>query len=137
MWCKHQLGELARNEPALRARGVTLLAISVDAPADSRRLADAYGIAYPLLSDAGGAVSRAYVGVEETDNSVPGVVVIGRDGRIAYRQSAADVLAVVDRTLGTTGAGPRGGYGALERIQLRVDGGGGAVHTTAGWSGTA
>src|SRR5512138_3080029 len=89
MWCKHQLGELARNEPALRARGVTLLAISVDAPADSRRLADAYGIAYPLLSDAGGAVSRAYVGVEEADNSVPGVVVIGRDGRIVYRQIAA------------------------------------------------
>src|SRR5689334_19488507 len=109
MWCKHQLGELARNSDAFAARGVTLYAISVDAPRDSRSFADAYGIHYPLLSDEGGAVSRAYVGLEETDNSVPGVVVIRRDGHIAYRQiaagaddrlTAADVLAIVDRTLG-------------------------------------
>jgi hypothetical protein len=117
---------------------VTLLAISVDEPDASRSFAASYGIRYPLLSDREGTVSRAYVGVDGADVSVPGVVVIRRDGQIVFRQiasgkddrlTAAELLAVIDRTLGVTAGAPgaRRGYAVLERLQLHVELGGGAI----------
>ncbi len=98
---------------------------------------------FPLLSDTDAAVSRAYVGVNYDDTSIPGIVVIDRDGRIAFRQiatskddrlSAAQVLAEVDRALGTSGATATEGYAALDRTQLRAEFGGGAagVHGAVG-----
>jgi len=117
---------------------VRLLAISVDSPADSATFARREGIHYPLLADADRAVARAYVGVnDDDDTAVPGVVVIRGDGQIAFRQvatskddrlTAAQVLGEVDRALGTHGpdaAGP--GYAPLDRLQLRLDAGGGAI----------
>jgi hypothetical protein len=122
---------------------VTLLAISVDEPAASRSFAGDYGITYPLLSDREGAVSRAYVGVDATDTSVPGVVVIRRDGTIAFRQianakddrlSAAQLLAQLDRTLGVKPGAPAAssGYAVLQRLQLRVELGGGRLQAGDG-----
>ena len=114
---------------------MTLLAISVDPPDESRKFARDYGMTFPLLYDEGAKVSRAYVGVNYDDTSIPGVVVIGRDGAIKYRQiaetkddrlTAAQVLAQLDRTLGTTGAAASTGYAVLGRTQLRADAGGGA-----------
>lgn len=115
-----------------------LLAISADAPADSATFARREGIPYPLLADVDRAVARAYVGVnDDDDTAVPGVVVIRGDGKIAFRQiatskddrlTAAQILSEVDRTLGTRGpaaAGP--GYAPLDRAQLRVDAGGGTI----------
>jgi hypothetical protein len=121
---------------------VTLLAISVDEPDESRKFKRDYGMAFPLLFDRGAAVSRAYVGVNYDDTSIPGIVVIRRDGTIAFRQiattkddrlTAAQVLAEVDRTLGTTGVGATEGYAAFDRTQLRIELGGGP----AGVSGVA
>ncbi|MDB4961205.1 MAG: AhpC/TSA family [Myxococcales bacterium] len=117
---------------------MTLLAISVDEPAASRSFAGSYGITYPLLSDLEGTVSRAYVGVDGSDTSIPGIVVIRRDGQIVFRQiasgkddrlTAAQLLAEIDRTLGVTAGAPgaSAGYPVLERLQLRVELGGGQV----------
>ncbi len=132
----------------LRARGVTLLGISLDEPAESRGFARDYEIGFPLLSDPGGAVSKAYVGLDDNDTSVPGIVVIRPDGRIVFRQiatgkadrlTAADVVAAVDRGLGTGAGAPavRSGYAVLERLQVRLDLGGGAVRVADEWQASA
>lgn len=118
----------------------------MDAPADSRRFAADYGIAFPLLSDEDGAVARRYVGISSDRAALPGVTIIDRDGRIAFRQvastkddrmSAAELLATLDRTLGTSGpAVAPPGYAVIDRAQLRVALGGGAVRTSGDTLGT-
>jgi hypothetical protein len=117
---------------------VTVLAISRDAPGDSRVFAQQYGIGFPLLSDEDGAVSRVYAGVTSDRAALPGVTIVDRSGKIVFRQVAtakddrmplAELLATIDRTLGTSGpAVADAGYAAIDRAQLRVALGGGAVH---------
>lgn len=131
----------------LAQRGVRIFGVSVDAVADSRAFARQYKIDFPLLSDADGAVSRAYVGLDDADITVPGIVVIRKDGAIVYRQiadakddrlTAADVVAAVDRSLGTSGRGAHTGYAAIERTQLRLDGAAASVRYGANdWQPTA
>ena len=125
---------------------MTLLAISVDDPEDSRSFAADLGIWFPLLSDADGAVSRAYTGMSSDSATLPGVTVIGREGRIVYRNiasvkddrvTAPELLAILDRTLGTAGeaaAGP--GFAAVDRMQLRLELGGGAIRQSGVSHGT-
>lgn len=115
---------------------MTLYAISLDEPATSRAFATTYGIDFPLLTDPAGTTSRAYVGIDATDTPIPGIVLIRRDGQIVFRQiagakddrlTAAELLATVDRTLGTGAGAPgaREGFAVIERLQLRVALGGG------------
>ena len=118
----------------------------MDSPEDSRGFAADFGLPFPLLSDADGAVSRTYAGVSSDSYTLPGITMIRPDGRIAFRQvasakddrmSAAELIETADRTLGTTGpAISSSGYVAEDRLQLRVDVGGGASRGVA-WSGTA
>lgn len=118
----------------------------MDSPEDSRAFARDYGIKFPLLSDRDGAVSRTYAGVTSDRNTLPGVTIIGRDGRIVFRQvasakddrmPAAELLATLDRTLGTSGpAAAPAGYAAIDRAQLRVALGGGGVHASGDTRGT-
>jgi hypothetical protein len=126
---------------------VTVLGVSVDSVAESKAFAQDYAIAFPLLSDQDTSVSRAYVGIDGADVTVPGIVVIRHDGQIVFRQiatskddrlTAAEVLDTVDRTLGTGAGAPRAatGYAVIERLQLRVEAGGGSVRTDDRWRGT-
>lgn len=106
-----------------------------------------YGLEFPLLSDADGAVSKQYVGVNYDDTTIPGIVIVRKDGTIVYRQVAttkddrltsAELLATIDRTLGTRGPDASHGYAVYERAQIHLDGGGGVEHARdAGTSGTA
>lgn len=123
------------------------MGISVDSPEDSRSFAGGYGIEFPLLSDESGDVSRAYVGVDGADVSVPGIVVIRRDGRIVFRQiatgrddrlTAAQLVATLDRTLGTGANAPRAarGYAVLERLQVAADLSAGAARDGGDWDAT-
>lgn len=124
-----------------------MLAISTDPSSDSAIFAKKYGIEFPLLSDADGAVSKQYVGVNYDDTTIPGIVIVRKDGTIAYRQVAstkddrltsAELIDTIDRTLGTRGAGPAHGYAVYERTQFHLDGGGGVEHVRdGGSSGTA
>lgn len=92
-------------------------------------------------------MSKQYVGINYDDTTIPGIVIIRKDGAIVYRQvastkddrlSAAQLLATIDRTLGTTGAAATHGYAVYERTQIHVDGGGGVKHERAdGTSGAA
>ena len=122
---------------------MSVLAISLDEPAASRSFADSYGISYPLLTDPEGTTSRVYVGIDATDTPIPGIVVIRRDGQIVFRQiartkddrlTAAQLLATIDRTLGTGEGAPaaRTGYAVLDRLQLRFALGGGRADVDGG-----
>lgn len=124
---------------------MTVLAISADTVDDSRAFARDYELPFPLLSDPDELVARRYTGATSDDNALPGVTIIRRDGRIAFRQissakddriSAADLLATLDRELGTTGPAAITGYAAIDRAQLRVEAGGGAVRDGGDVSGT-
>ncbi|HEY5934290.1 MAG TPA: redoxin domain-containing protein, partial [Kofleriaceae bacterium] len=138
---------MARNQAAFAARGVAVIGISLDEADDSRVFAGEYGIAFPLLADPGGTVSSRYTGLDRSGVSVPGIVVVRRSGEIAFRQiatsmadrlDAADIVAIVDRTLAPA-ARPavEDGYAALDRIQLRFDAGGGALRIDDEWRATA
>src|SRR5258706_3034412 len=117
----------------------------MDTPEDSRAFAADYGLPFALLTDADGAVSRTYAGITSDRNTLPGVTLIRADGRIAFRQvatakddrlGAAELIATIDRTLGTTGpATDDDGYAALDSAQLRVDLGGGALFARGGAHG--
>lgn len=122
-----------------------LLAISADEPHDSRLFKMMMRIWFPLLSDGDLAVSRVYAGETSDVNALPGVTIIDRSGRIVFRQvasakddriSTADLLAAIDRTLGTHGPDVANrGFAAIERAQIRLDAGGGIV-TSGHTSGT-
>jgi len=73
------------------------------------------------------------------------VVVIRRDGEIVFRQiatakddrlTAAEVVAVVDRTLAVVGPAVAEDYAAIDRIQLRVEAGAAALRTEATYRAT-
>jgi hypothetical protein len=114
---------------------VKLVGVSHDDVIASGEFADKYGIAFPLLADTEGVMSQAYVGNDGADNTIPGIVLVKQGGAIVYRQiatakddrlTAAQLLAVVDEKLGTSGAGIDAHYAVLRRWQLRFAVGGGA-----------
>lgn len=114
-----------------------MLAISEDAPDDSAAFARDYGIVFPLLSDTSGAVARVYAGMSSDKSALPGVTIIDRDGKIVFRQvgstkddrmTAAQLIAALDNSIGTSGPSvEERRYAAIDRIQVRLDLGGGAI----------
>lgn len=129
---------------------MTIIGVSVDDVDASRRLAAAEHIGFALVSDADLTVARAYVGADDHDLAVPGVVLIRRDGTIGFRRISGDkadrptvagLLAEIDRVLGRPAAAPalRGGYGPTERLQLGGEVGGGALAggEAGGWQAIA
>ena len=58
--CRRQLTELQDGYRDIRAEGAQMVAISVDSPADARRMADLVQASFPVLSDEDGAVTTAY-----------------------------------------------------------------------------
>jgi peroxiredoxin len=86
------------------------VAISVDPPGDSLKLAADLGIHYPLLFDPNLQVASAFgVAMLDEEIAVPSVFVITRDRHIAWEQvgetswdraSLEEVLEQVDAVLG-------------------------------------
>lgn len=85
--------------------GASLVAISVDAPEDSAKLATELGLGFPLLADSDLRVASAYgVAMKGRDIAVPSVFVIAPARTIAWRKvgddmtdrpTAAEVMAQV------------------------------------------
>jgi peroxiredoxin len=84
-----------------------LVAISVDAPGDSKQLADKQSISFPLLSDPEARLTKAF-GVYDPGNEIawPTIFVIDKDGTITWskhldqykvRPAVSEVLAAVDQ----------------------------------------
>ena len=69
-----------------------MLAISVDPPEASKPIVEQYGLAFPVLSDVGGATMRAFGVAHEGGNPIdggdiarPATFVLDRQGRVVWR----------------------------------------------------
>lgn len=111
----------------LHKRGIGLAAISYDPPATLKAFADQRGLTFPLLSDAGSAVIRAYglLNTAATGHTAgiphPGTFMLDRRGAVvsrgfeaAYQErvSAASLLARLDP------AGPAGVRAETKHLTL-------------------
>lgn len=117
VWCPYCNFDLAALEAArgdIEARGARLVAVSPQTPANSRKAQRTGKLGFPILSDAGGAVSAAFglrwslpvdlkriytgfgvdLAVFNDDDAwtlpMPARYVIGRDGIIAYGEVNPD-----------------------------------------------
>lgn len=105
-----ELGELGEVQAELEKRGGGILAVSVDAPQESRAVVARKHLPFPILSDAGRSVIQSYGlvhargGPGGSDIAIPAKLLIDTRGRILWRAIAhriqdrpdpADVLAVV------------------------------------------
>ncbi len=81
--------------------------MSVDAPADSRRVVADLALAFPILSDEERTVIRAYGlvheggGLEGETIAVPAQLLVARDGSVVWKHVAARITDRMDpaRTL--------------------------------------
>jgi peroxiredoxin len=113
-YCDMQLRAYQEVLPRIRALGAHLVAISPQTPDESLSTAEKRNLAFSVLSDVGNKVARSYglvfkvpagldgvhkaFGIDLAKSNgdlsnelpVPGVFVIGRDGRIAFSHVNAD-----------------------------------------------
>ena len=83
-----QLGELQHQFERFEQRGVSIVAISVDAPSASLGLIERLGLRFDLASDPAQAIVKAF-GVQNPDTkelAIHAVYLIDRDARVFYRK---------------------------------------------------
>ncbi|MBI4576156.1 MAG: redoxin domain-containing protein [Planctomycetes bacterium] len=93
-----QLVGLEGRRAELEAAGGVLAALSVDSPEDGVALLERLGreegvaLGFPLATDAGSRVSRAY-GVHDERHGVayPAVYIVGQDGQVVWRKVGSTV----------------------------------------------
>lgn len=84
--CRHELERFAKLQATYAPAGFVVLSVSLDEePARAAAIAEAAGIDYPVLLDAGAKVSRTY----KADN-LPLILLIDRNGVIRARHDALD-----------------------------------------------
>jgi peroxiredoxin len=114
-YCNVELRALERARPSMEARGATLIAVSMQTPDQSQKIAQRLRLGFPILTDAGGVLAGAFglrfklpsylvkvyketfgtdLAVINGDGSwtlpMPARYVIGQDGVIAYAEVNAD-----------------------------------------------
>ena len=78
--------------PDLEAAGATLVAISVDPPDESVKLARELGLHFALLGDPDLRVASAYgVAMEGRDIAVPATFVVRKDHAIVWKRVGEDM----------------------------------------------
>ncbi len=93
--CSHQLPDIQRLVPTFEAAGAVVYGVSVDSHHANAAFARSLGLTFPLLSDWKHEASRAYgVLLTEAGYSARATFVVGRDGRLAYREIAEDLDAM-------------------------------------------
>jgi peroxiredoxin Q/BCP len=80
--CTRECESLGSSRGVLRAFQVRYFGASVDTPETNRQFAESLGIDYPILSDPGKAVARAYGVLRATGFPARWTFYIGKDGRI-------------------------------------------------------
>jgi peroxiredoxin len=85
--CTTQLGKLQRRLDELTAEGAAVFAVSIDTPEQARRIAQQFGLTFPILSDPGMRVIQRYgmkgEGMEMADL---GYAVIDRNGKLVAKR---------------------------------------------------
>ena len=78
--------------PEIKALGAEVLAVSADAPQESRKMAESAELEFSLLSDSEGKALDAF-GLRHPGGSIdggdiarPAVFIIDREGRVAWRE---------------------------------------------------
>ena len=108
-WCPHcqyQFGELQKRKQDFVDRGVNVVGISSDDPADLDTMRTKVGLTFELYSDAGLAVIQKW-GVEDFGNSMakPATFIVNPGGSVSFqrigeksddRPSVDDILAALD-----------------------------------------
>lgn len=95
--CSHQLPDLQRLLPEFEQAGAVVYGISVDSHHANAAFARSLKLTFPLLSDWKREASAAYgVLIPEAGYSGRATFVIGRDGRIVYRE-VAEILGSLDQ----------------------------------------
>lgn len=93
--CSHQLPEIQKLLPAFEGAGAVVYGISVDSHYSNLAFARSLGVTFPLLSDWKHEVSRAYgVMLPEAGYSQRATFVVGKDGRILWRDVSEDLDAI-------------------------------------------
>ena len=78
--CRQEMPKLEELQQHFSAAGFTVLAVSVDEDeAAAQALAKTLNVSFPMLLDAGHAISNAY-----DLQAVPSTVLIDRDGQVQY-----------------------------------------------------
>jgi peroxiredoxin Q/BCP len=92
--CTTELSEFRDKHEAFVKAGVQVYGVSVD-PADKHKeFRASLSLPFPLLADVDGTLSRAYDSLREGDGSFRSarkLVLVGRDGKIAYRDERYEV----------------------------------------------
>jgi peroxiredoxin len=93
--CSHQLPDLEKYAPQFEKAGAVIYGISVDSHHANHAFARSLKLSFPLLSDWKRETSAAY-GVLLPDAGYSGraTFVIGKDGRLLYREISEDMGAM-------------------------------------------
>jgi len=93
--CSHQLPDLQRLMPEFENAGAVVYGVSVDSHHANAAFAKSLGLTFPLLSDWRREASIAYgVFLPEPGYSGRATFVVGRDGKLVYREIAEDTGAM-------------------------------------------
>lgn len=134
--------QLQRSLPELKQRGLGLAAISYDTPATLKAFADARGITFPLLSDAGSAVIRRYnlLNTAATGRSAgiphPGTFILDPSGRVVSRsfEEAYEERATVGSLVAGSSAGAAGTVADTPHISVKTSASDGVIAPGARFS---
>lgn len=96
--CTNQLQLVEQKVAEFASQDAVPVAISVDGPWAQKAWKEQLGISYPVLSDfPRGDVSRRYgVLIEERGVSNRVVIVVGKDGKVAWIQPAPKIIDLPD-----------------------------------------
>jgi peroxiredoxin (alkyl hydroperoxide reductase subunit C) len=94
--CSHQLPSIERELSRFEALDAVVLGVSVDSHWTNTAFAERLRVSFPLLSDFRRETSAAYGVLLEAGHSGRATFVIGKDGRVAYRDVAPDTSQVPD-----------------------------------------
>ena len=107
--CQTQLGKLQKRLKEIEAMGAAVFAVSIDRPEVAKKLRQDLNLTYPILSDPGMEVTRAYqMKGERMEMSDMGYVIIDRQGLLRAKRidrTFADNLRDVLDILGQVRAG--------------------------------
>ena len=83
--CNSELHDMQKSLPALLEAGIRPVAVSIDPPAESRRLSQEAGYTFTFLSDPTLSVSRRYDVVMSSDGARPAEFLLDTSGIVRWR----------------------------------------------------